>query len=84
MLLAMTSGELVASVINDSFASHERRSEIIADRYQQLHRQKFDWRFRACAMLRSLAFKPATRNLLALLLSRHRSLARIVALSTRQ
>ncbi len=84
MLLAMTSGELVASVISDAFASDERHPEVIAHRYHQLHRQKFGWRFRACAMLRSLAFKPATRNLLAMLLSRHSSLARMVALSTRQ
>jgi flavin-dependent dehydrogenase len=84
MLLALASGELAARVIGESFARGERHPELIAQRYHELHRRQFNWRFRACAMLRNLAFKPATRNLLALLLARYSGLARAVALSTRQ
>ncbi|HWQ33666.1 MAG TPA: NAD(P)/FAD-dependent oxidoreductase [Blastocatellia bacterium] len=84
MLLAMMSGELAAEVISDSFARGEQSVELIASRCQEMHRKRYGWRFRACAMLRNLAFKPAARSLLALLLERHSALARAVALSTRQ
>lgn len=84
MLMAMTSGELAAQVINQSFADNDCAAEKVARLYQRLHRQRFGWRLRACAMLRGLAFRPTTRNLLALLLARHSSLARLAALSTRQ
>ncbi|MFN7945564.1 MAG: NAD(P)/FAD-dependent oxidoreductase [Blastocatellia bacterium] len=83
MLLALTSGELAAQVISESFAAGARQPEQVISRYQQIHQHHFNWRFRACALLRRLAFKPATRNALALLLERHSSLARLAALSTR-
>jgi flavin-dependent dehydrogenase len=83
MLLALTSGELIAQVISASFAAGEMQPELISSRYQKIQRHSFNWRFRACALLRRLAFKPATRNVLALLLEQHRSLARLAALSTR-
>lgn len=84
MLLALTSGELAARVIGEAFARNEYSLNIISKKYQQLHRQQFGARFRTCALLRSLAFRPLARNLLATLLVRHRSLARLMAVSTRQ
>lgn len=83
MLLALTSGELAAQVISESFAAGAMQPEQVISRYQQIHRHYFNWRLRACALLRRLAFKPATRNVLALLLERHSALARLAALSTR-
>ena len=84
MLLALTSGALAAQVISESFAAGAMLPEQVISHYQQIHQRHFNWRFRACALLRRLAFKPATRNVLALLLERHSSLARAVTLSTRQ
>jgi flavin-dependent dehydrogenase len=84
MLLALKSGELAASVITQAFARHEYNLETITGNYQQVHRQQFGLRFQTCAMLRRLAFRPASRNLMATLLSRHRLLARLVTISTRQ
>ena len=84
MLLAFTSGEIAADVINRSFAEGVRDIEEISERYESIFRSTFGLRFRACSMLRSLAFRPATRNFMVSLLSRHKSLMKIVALSTRQ
>lgn len=84
MLLAFTGGELAANVVNESFAAGERDIQTIKRRYDELHRAQFGWRFRACAMLRGLAFKPKTRNALVTILSRHQRLMKLAALSTRQ
>jgi flavin-dependent dehydrogenase len=84
ILLAFTSGELAANVVNESFAVGERGVQTIKRRYDELHRAQFGWRFRACAMLRGLAFKPRTRNALVTILSRHQRLMKLAALSTRQ
>jgi len=84
MLLALTSGELAANVINESFAAGKRDIQTIKKRYDELHRAQFGWRFRACAMLRGLAFKPMARNAMVTILSRHQSLMKLAALSTRQ
>lgn len=84
MLLALTGGELAATVVNQAFAENTREVEMIAGRYEQLHRAQFGWRYRATSLLRSLAFKPAARNALVTLLSRNQSLMKLAALSTRQ
>jgi flavin-dependent dehydrogenase len=84
ILLALTSAEMAATVIGQAFAAGERDAASIERRYRQLQRAEFGWRFQACALLRRLAFKPTTRSLLASLLSRHQSITKLIALSTRQ
>ncbi len=81
ILLALTSGELAATVVKNESV---RELENIVKRYEQLHRAQFGWRYRATSMLRSLAFKPAARNALVTIFSRHQSLMKLAALSTRQ
>ena len=83
ILLALTSGELAATVINHSLATGVRRIDTIAKSYHELHRSLFGLRFRACELLRSLAFRPIARHPLVSLLSRHHSLMKLIALSTR-
>lgn len=84
ILLALSSGELAANVISRSFADGVTDVDAIAMRYDRLHRARFSWRFRACALLRAVAFNPAARNALVTALTRYHSLARLMALSTRQ
>jgi flavin-dependent dehydrogenase len=84
ILLALTSGELAAKVINQSFTEGVREVEAIAQRYDRLYRAQFGLRFQACTLLRNAAFKPAIRHPLIPLLSRSNSLAKLIALSTRQ
>ncbi|MDQ3009084.1 MAG: NAD(P)/FAD-dependent oxidoreductase [Acidobacteriota bacterium] len=87
MLLAFTSGELAAAVVNESFTMGNPGAydvETTIKRYNELYRAQFGWRFRICAMLRGLAFKPATRNALMTILSRHQGLMKLAALGTRQ
>lgn len=84
ILLALNSGELAAEVISQSFAEGVNDVDVIAKNYDQLHRARFGWRFKACALLRAVAFKPAMRNALVTALCRYQSLAKLMALSTRQ
>ncbi|MGH9768091.1 MAG: FAD-dependent monooxygenase [Blastocatellia bacterium] len=84
ILLALSSGELAANVISQSFAEGVNDVDIIAKRYERLHRARFGWRFLACALLRAVAFKPAARNALVTALTRYHSLVKLMALSTRQ
>lgn len=86
ILLALTSGELAAKVVIKAGIWEEGVCEVenIVKRYEQLHRAQFGWRYRATSMLRSLAFKPAARNALVTIFSRHQSLMKMAALSTRQ
>ncbi|QQS48680.1 MAG: NAD(P)/FAD-dependent oxidoreductase [Acidobacteriota bacterium] len=84
ILLALTSGEMAASVIGDAFAGGLSDIEAIISRYRRLHARHFGWRLRACASLRKLAFMPSARNALVTLVSRYRTLMRYIALGTRQ
>lgn len=84
MLLALSSGELAAEVINESFAAGVRDVATISARYEQLHRAQFGWRFKACAVWRNLAFHPRARNTLVTVLARQQWLLRLAARSTRQ
>ncbi|MCG3160048.1 MAG: hypothetical protein JMDDDDMK_01080 [Acidobacteria bacterium] len=84
ILLALSSGELAAEVISQSFAEGVSDVDVIAKSYDQLYRARFGWRFKACALLRAVAFKPAMRNALVTALCRYQSLAKLMALSTRQ
>lgn len=84
MLLALTSGELAAEVIHEAFAEGLREVDLIAGRYNRIHRAQFRWRSKVSSMFRGLAFNPVTRNALVTLFSRHQSLMKIAALSTRQ
>jgi flavin-dependent dehydrogenase len=84
MLLALSSGELAANVVNQAFVPGERSVEIITRRFDQLHHAQFGWRLRICAMLRALTFQPATRSALVTILSRSRSLMKLAARGTRQ
>lgn len=83
MLLALSSGILAGEVIDQYFAAGAGDRESIISAYRHRHRGLFSRRYRAVSMLRSLAFRPAMRSLLVGLLSRHQSLARAVARSTR-
>jgi flavin-dependent dehydrogenase len=84
ILLALSGGELAARVINQSFAEGVRDVEVIAKKYDRLHRAQFSLRFLACSLLRAVAFKPAARNALVTALCRYQSLVKLIALSTRQ
>jgi flavin-dependent dehydrogenase len=84
ILLALSGAELAAEVIRRAFAEGVNDVEVIAERYERLYRARFGWRFLACALLRTVAFKPAMRGALVTALSRYQSLAKLVALSTRQ
>jgi menaquinone-9 beta-reductase len=81
ILLALRSGEFAAEVIRQAFSEGVRDAAAIAKRYDQFHRARFAWKFRACAFLRAVAFNTRTRNALVSLLSRHRSLVKLMALS---
>jgi flavin-dependent dehydrogenase len=87
ILFALRSGELAAEVIRQAFsaAGSERIRDVdaIAKRYDHIHRARFAWRFRACALLRAVAFNSTARNAMVSMLSRHRSLVKLMALSAR-
>ncbi|HEU0184718.1 MAG TPA: NAD(P)/FAD-dependent oxidoreductase [Blastocatellia bacterium] len=82
--LALRSAELAAEVIRQAFcAEGVRDAGAIAKRYDRLHHERFAWRFRACAFLRAVTFNPMSRNVMVSMLSRHRSLVKLIALSAR-
>jgi menaquinone-9 beta-reductase len=85
MLLALHSAELAAAVVKQVMEARRRldAAEVIA-RYAASHRAAFGWRFRVSAALRAVAFRPRARNVLASLLTRHASLARLLAVNTRR
>ncbi|HEY8460555.1 MAG TPA: NAD(P)/FAD-dependent oxidoreductase [Blastocatellia bacterium] len=83
ILLALLSAELAAEVILQAFSEGIRDAGAIAKRYEKLHRARFAWRFRACAFLRAAVFNSTSRNALVSLLSRHRSLVKLMALSAK-
>ena len=62
ILLALSSGELVADTISQAIAAGASDAEAISKSYDRVHRAKFGWRFRACAILRAAAFSPTARN----------------------
>jgi flavin-dependent dehydrogenase len=82
--LALRGAELAAEVIRQAFSEGVRDAAAIAKRYGQLHRASFAWRFRACAFLRAVAFNSTARNAMVSMLSRHRSLVKLMALSASQ
>lgn len=86
ILLALTSGELAATVVKSEGVCQKGIWDVgnIVKHYERLHRAQFGWRYRATSMLRSLAFKPAACNALVTIFSRHQSLMKLAALSTRQ
>jgi flavin-dependent dehydrogenase len=84
ILLALGSAELAAEVIRQAFSEGVKDVGAIASRYDQLHRARFAWRFRACALLRAVAFNSTARNTLVSLLTRHHSLVKLLALSAKQ
>jgi flavin-dependent dehydrogenase len=83
ILLALSSAELAAEAIRQAFSEGVSDAVSIAKRYDRLHRARFAWQFRACALLRALAFNSMTRNILVSALTRHQSLVKLMALSTR-
>jgi flavin-dependent dehydrogenase len=82
--LALRGAELAAEVIRQAFSEGVRDAGAIAKRYDQFHRASFAWRFRACAFLRAVAFNSTARNAMVSMLSRHRSLVKLMALSASQ
>jgi flavin-dependent dehydrogenase len=82
--LALRSAELAAEVIRQAVSEGVRDAAEIAKRYDRFHRASFAWRYRACAFLRAVAFNSKARNAMVSLLSRHRSLVKLMALSTSQ
>src|SRR5215510_7707754 len=83
ILLALSSGELAAEAISQAFSEGVSDVEVIAKRYDRLHHAKFSWRFRACAVLRAVAFSPTARNALVTAMTRWRPLTKLIAQSTR-
>ena len=83
ILLALSSGELAAEAISQAFSEGVSDVEVIAKRYDRLHRAKFSWRFRACAVLRAVAFSPTARNALVTAMTRWSPLTKLIAQSTR-
>jgi flavin-dependent dehydrogenase len=84
ILLALRSAELAAEVICEAFSEGVKDAGPIAKRYDQLHRARFAWRFRACALLRAVAFNSTARNAMVSMLTRNRSLVKLMALSAKQ
>jgi menaquinone-9 beta-reductase len=84
ILLALGSAELAAEVIRHAFSEGVTDARAIAKRYDQLHRARFAWRFRACALLRAAAFNSTARNAMVSLLTRHHSLVKLLALTAKQ
>src|SRR5262245_33345208 len=82
--LALRSAELAAEVIRQAFSEGVRDAAEIAKRYDQFHRASFAWGYRACVFLRAVAFNSTARNAMVSLLSRHRSLVKLMALSANQ
>lgn len=83
ILLALSGAELAAEVICQAFSEGVSDVGAIAKRYDQLHHARFVWRFRVCALLRAVAFNSTARNALVSALTRHQSLAKLMALSAR-
>ncbi|HKQ74489.1 MAG TPA: NAD(P)/FAD-dependent oxidoreductase [Blastocatellia bacterium] len=83
ILLALASGELAAESISQAFSAGVSDVEVIAKRYDRLHRAKFGWRFTACAMLRAVAFNSTARNALVTAMTRWSPLTKLIAQSTR-
>jgi len=83
ILLALSSGELAAEAISQAFSEGVSDVGVIAKRYDRLHHAKFSWRFRACAVLRAVAFSPTARNALVTAMTRWRPLTKLIAQSTR-
>jgi len=84
ILLALSSAELAAQVISQALSEGVSDLSVIAKRYDKLHRARFAWLFRFCALLRAGAFNPTARNALAFALTRCQSIMRLMALSARQ
>jgi menaquinone-9 beta-reductase len=84
ILLALRNAELAAEIIRQAFSEGVIDAGAIAKRYDQLHSARFVWRFRACALLRAVAFNSTARNAMVSMLSRHRSLVKLMALSAKQ
>jgi menaquinone-9 beta-reductase len=84
ILLALRNAELAAEIIREAFSEGVMDAGAVAKRYDQLHRARFVWRFRACALLRAVAFNSTARNAMVSMLSRHRSLVKLMALSAKQ
>jgi menaquinone-9 beta-reductase len=83
MLLALTSAELAAAIVEAAAARGEFDADGLIARYLEVQRAAFGRRFRVSAALRATAFRPRARGVLATLLTRHASLARLLAVSTR-
>ncbi len=83
MLLALSSGELAARVIDEHLSTNRRDSPAMIADYQERHRNLFSRRYRAVSLLRRSAFQPAIRQLMVSLLSRQQGLARLITRSTR-
>ena len=83
MLLALSSGELAAQVIDLHLSSGQASPRQMIEKYHDCHRSLFSRRYRAVSLLRRIAFRPATRQLMVSILSRQQSLARMIARSTR-
>lgn len=59
MLMALESGELVASVLTQHLASRNQVSfEALNAGYQEAYRQRFDSRLKLCSLIRRAAFVP--------------------------
>jgi menaquinone-9 beta-reductase len=83
MLLALSSGELAARVIEKNLNGNRADSQRMIAEYQDRHRTLFSRRYRAVSLLRQVAFQPAIRQLMVSLLCRQQGLARLVTRSTR-
>jgi flavin-dependent dehydrogenase len=84
ILLALGSAELAAEVIHRAFSEGVRDVGEIAERYDRLRRARFAWRFRACALLRAVAFNSTARNVLVSMLTRHQWLVKLMTLGAIQ
>jgi flavin-dependent dehydrogenase len=84
ILLALNGAVVAADVIRKAISEGISDAGAIAKRYDQLHRARFVWRFRACALLRAMAFNSTARNALVYALTRYQSLTKLMALSAKQ
>ena len=80
MLMALESAKILsAAIAENSFAP-----ELIAARYRNLHREKFQNRLRLCALMRRAAFSPTFSSFLIRALSANESARAFLARATRR
>lgn len=78
MLMALESSEILAEILAKNFSFQE-----IAEKYQLMHREKFQNRLRVCSIMRRMAFMPSLANMAISFLSFGKKPRKLLARATR-